>query len=47
MELFNTSCLYEIILDRNKVLSIDFNKTFLLLFVDTFSTAPHRHSVHP
>ena len=44
---FNTACLYIIRLGGTKVLSVDLNKIFLLLFVDTFGTAPNRHSMHP
>ena len=47
MDLFNTACLYGINLGGNKVLYVDFNKIFLLLFVATFGTVPHRNSVHP
>ena len=47
MDLFNTICLYEINLGGTKVVSVHFNKIFLLLFVATFGTVPHRHSVHP
>ena len=46
-DLFDTACLYDIILSGNKLLSVDFNKIFLLLFVATFGTVPCRHSVHP
>ena len=46
-DLFNTTCLYDIIFCGTKVLSVDFNKLFLLLFVNNFGTAPHRHSIHP
>ena len=45
--LFNTACLYDIRLRRTKVLSVNFNKIFLLLFVATFGTVPHCHYVHP
>ena len=44
---FSTVCLYEINLGGTKVMSINFNKIFLLLFVATLDTVPHRHSVHP
>ena len=47
LDLFNTTCLYDIILGGTKLLSVDFNKIFLLLFVATFVTLSHRHSVHP
>ena len=47
LDLFHTACLYDIILGGTKLLSVDFNKIFLLLFVATFVTVPHRHSVHP
>ena len=44
--LFNTVCLYYINLGGTKLLSIYFNKKILLLFVATFGTVPHHHSVH-
>ena len=44
--LFNTTCLYDINLGGNSLLSVGFNKIFLLLFVATFVTVPHCHSVH-
>ena len=47
LELFNTSCLVDINLGGTKVLSINFNKIFLLIFVATFGTIKHHHSVHP
>ena len=46
-DLFNTACLYDIRLGGTKLLYVDFNKIFLLLFVATFGTVPHRHYVHP
>ena len=38
---------YDSILVGTKVLSVYFNKIFLLLFVATFGTVPHSHFVHP
>ena len=46
-DLFNSAWLYDIRLGGTKVLSVDFNKIFVFLFVATFVTVPHRHSVHP
>ena len=44
---FNTACLYDIRLGGTKVLSVDSNKIFLLFFVATFVTVPHRPYVYP
>ena len=44
--LFNTACLNEIRLGGTKVLTLDFNKTFLVLFISNFSNTPHCNSVH-
>ena len=46
-DLFDTAYLYDIRLGGTKVLSVDFNKMFLLIFVSTFGTIPHRNSMHP
>ena len=46
-DFFNTTCFYDIVLGGTKVLSIDFNKILLLLFVANFDTFPYRHSVNP
>ena len=46
-DLFNYACLYDIRLGGTKLMSVDFNKIFLLLFVAIFGTVPYRRSVHP
>ena len=47
VELFSTTCLYGMNLGGTKVLSVDFNEIFLLLFVVTFGNFPHHHSLYP
>ena len=47
VNLMSNACLYELNLCGTEVLLVEFNKIFLLLFVDTICTVPHRHSVHP
>ena len=44
---FNNTCLYDIRLIGTKVMSVYLNKIFLLIFVATFGTVQHHHSVHP
>ena len=44
--LFNTTFLYGMNLGGTGALYVQFNKIFLLLFVATFVTVPHCHSVH-
>ena len=46
-DLFDTTCVYDIKLGGTKVLSIYFNKLFILLLFSTFGNAPRHHSVHP
>ena len=46
MELFSTTCLYDMNLGAAEVISVEFNKIFLLIFFDTFGIVPHRHSLH-
>ena len=43
---FNTACLYNIRLGGTKVVSINFNEIFLVLFIANLGTSLHRHSVH-
>ena len=45
VDLFSNACLHELNLVATEVLSVDFNKIFLLLFVSTLGTKSH--SVHP
>ena len=45
-DLFNTTCLYDMNLGAAEVISVEFNKIFLLIFFDTFGIVPHRHSLH-
>ena len=45
-DFFNNACLYDIRLGGTKVMHVDFNKIFLLLFVATFGAVTHRHYVH-
>ena len=47
VELFNTKYVYDMNLGGTEVLSVKFNKTFLLLFVANFGTVPQRHYMHP
>ena len=47
MVFLSNACLYKFKLDGTGVLSVEFNKIFLLLFVTALGTVPHRNYLHP
>ena len=47
VDLLSNTFLFVLNLGRTEVISTDFSKIFLLLFVDTLGTVPYHHSAHP
>ena len=47
VEFLSNACLYELNLGVTEVLSVEFNKIFLLIFVAILGNVPHRNYVNP